>query len=275
VGLPAGPDIAILDENGTLLSPGSVVGEVVIKGPNVMGGYKQNPEANAQAFQDGWFRTGDRGYLDEDGYLFLTGRLKELINRGGEKISPVEIDQALLVHPAVQQAVTFAMPHPTLGEEVAAAIVSHEKATVTEQELRQWLSSQLAQYKVPRKILFLDDIPKGPTGKIQRRLLAAYVTEMLKSPSEVASDPIQIFLLSVFRNVLKIDQLEIDDNFFVIGGDSLQATQIANRIQQNFPLTIDAVTIFEHPTVRALGQHLTTQMGSENTHGHLDSLSHD
>jgi acyl-CoA synthetase (AMP-forming)/AMP-acid ligase II len=172
VGLPAGPEIGIMDERGTLLDPGQI-GEVVIRGPNVTPGYESNPEANAQAFDGGWFRTGDQGVLDGDGYLRLTGRLKELINRGGEKLSPREIDEALMHHPAVQQAVAFAMPHETLGEEVAAAVVLRDGQEVTERELRHFAATRLAHFKVPRRIVIVPEIPKGATGKLQRCGLAA------------------------------------------------------------------------------------------------------
>jgi oxalate---CoA ligase len=172
VGVAAGPEIAVMDEHGTLLPSGSV-GEVVIRGPNVTRGYTANPDANAKAFTNGWFRTGDQGVLDEDGYLRLTGRLKELINRGGEKISPIEVDEVLMDHPAVQQVVTFAMPHDALGEDVAAAVVLREGQSVTERALRDFASERLADFKLPRRIVFLDEIPKGATGKLQRIGLAA------------------------------------------------------------------------------------------------------
>src|SRR5207248_4557193 len=136
VGVPAGPEVAIMDEDG-LLVPRGRVGEVVIRGANVMPGYENNPEANEDAFLDGWFRTGDQGVLEPDGFLRLTGRLKELINRGGEKIAPIEIDVVLLAHPAVQQCVTFAVPHSKLGEDIAAAIVLREGMTCTERDLRE------------------------------------------------------------------------------------------------------------------------------------------
>ncbi|MFL5345131.1 MAG: acyl--CoA ligase [Hyalangium sp.] len=171
VGLAAGLELAIMDEAGHLLPPGAV-GEVVIRGRNVTAGYENNPEANAKAFAHGWFHTGDQGTLDEAGYLRLTGRLKELINRGGEKISPLEVDTVLMDHPAVQQVVTFAMPHPKLGEEVAAAVVLREGASVGERELREFAAQRLADFKVPRKIVFLAEIPKGATGKLQRIGLA-------------------------------------------------------------------------------------------------------
>ena len=171
VGVPAGPEIAIMDEAGQLLAQGET-GEVVIRGENVTAAYENNPKANGEAFVDGWFRTGDQGIIDTDGYLTLTGRLKEIINRGGEKISPREVDEALMDHPAVLQAVAFAVPHPMLGEDVGAAVVLREGLTATEQELGAFLSERLAAFKTPRKILFLAEIPKGATGKLQRIGLA-------------------------------------------------------------------------------------------------------
>ncbi|MCP5272552.1 MAG: AMP-binding protein [Burkholderiaceae bacterium] len=171
VGLAAGPEIAIMGEGGALLPRGEV-GEIVIRGPNVTRGYEANDKANAEAFTDGWFRTGDQGVMDADGYLSLTGRLKEIINRGGEKISPREVDEILMDHPAVAQVVCFALPHPKLGEEVAAVVVLKEGAAVTERELQSFVGGRAADFKVPAKILFMDEIPKGATGKLQRIGLA-------------------------------------------------------------------------------------------------------
>jgi acyl-CoA synthetase (AMP-forming)/AMP-acid ligase II len=171
VGLPAGPEVAIMNETGELLAAGEV-GEIVIRGANVTTGYKNNDEANATAFTNGWFRTGDQGTMDAEGYFRLTGRLKEIINRGGEKISPREVDEVLLDHPDVVQVVTFAVPHDKLGEDVAAAIVLAEGAHTDEADLRRFAAQRLADMKVPRKIVFLDEIPKGATGKLQRIGLA-------------------------------------------------------------------------------------------------------
>ncbi len=171
VGLAAGPEVAIMDGAGKLL-PAGTPGEIVIRGPNVTPGYEANDKANAEAFAAGWFRTGDQGVIDAEGYLSITGRIKEIINRGGEKISPREVDEVLMDHAAVGQVVTFAMPHPKLGEEVAAAVVLREGQSCTEQDLRAFARARLAEFKVPRKILFLDEIPKGPTGKLQRIGLA-------------------------------------------------------------------------------------------------------
>jgi acyl-CoA synthetase (AMP-forming)/AMP-acid ligase II len=167
VGVAAGTQIAIMDPAGNLL-PGGESGEIVVRGPNVTSGYVNNPEANAAAFHDGWFRTGDQGTLDEEGYLRINGRLKELINRGGEKVSPLEVDVVLLDHPAVQLALTFALPHESLGEEVAAAVLLREGASATERELRDFAEKHLTHYKVPHKIVFVSELPRGPTGKLQR-----------------------------------------------------------------------------------------------------------
>jgi acyl-CoA synthetase (AMP-forming)/AMP-acid ligase II len=171
VGVAAGPEMCVLDAQGNALPPGST-GEIAIRGENVTAGYENNPKANAEAFTGGWFRTGDQGVMDADGYFTITGRLKEIINRGGEKISPREVDEVLLDHPAVQQCVTFAVPHDKLGEDVAAAVVLREGAQADERALCEFLAQHLADFKVPRKILILAELPKGATGKVQRIGLA-------------------------------------------------------------------------------------------------------
>ena len=169
VGIGIGVDVGIMDNVGNLLAQGER-GEVVVRGGNVVDGYENNPEANASAFSNGWFRTGDQGYLDADGYLALTGRLKELINRGGEKISPLEIDDVLLRHPAVAEALAFAVPHKTLGEDIHAAVVL--KTEASEGELREHCARSLADFKIPRQIHILDALPRGATGKLQRISMA-------------------------------------------------------------------------------------------------------
>ena len=171
VGVEAGPEIGVMDDSGNLL-PHSNTGEIVIRGPNITKGYENNPAANATSFTSGWFRTGDVGHLDADGYLFITGRLKEIINRGGEKISPREVDEVIMQHPAVAQVATFAVPHRVLGEDVAAAIVLREDTVATENDIREFVLDRLADFKVPRQIVIVDAIPKGPTGKLQRVGLA-------------------------------------------------------------------------------------------------------
>ncbi len=145
----------------------------MLRGPGVTSGYANNPEANRNSFVNGWFRTGDNGRLDRDGYLFITGRIKEIINRGGQKISPREIDEVLCTHPAVANAVAFAVPDHRLGEDVAAAVVLRPGHAASEIEIRNHAANRIADYKVPRRIVFLDELPKGPTGKLQRIGLAA------------------------------------------------------------------------------------------------------
>jgi acyl-CoA synthetase (AMP-forming)/AMP-acid ligase II len=169
VGQGTGVRVSIMDAEGQHLPPGER-GEVVIKGPNVVKGYENNPEANATSFVDGWFRTGDQGFLDEEGYLRLVARIKELIIRGGEKISPREIDEVLLTHPAVAEAVCFGVPHKTWGEEVAAAVVLREP--VTEADLLAFCREHLAEFRRPKHVYITDAIPRTATGKIQRRVVA-------------------------------------------------------------------------------------------------------
>jgi acyl-CoA synthetase (AMP-forming)/AMP-acid ligase II len=171
VGPAAGPEVRVVDTTGNPVAAG-ITGELVIRGPNVMHEYENNPAANADAFYGDWFRTGDQGVMDEDGYISITGRLKEIINRGGEKVSPREIDEIMMEHPAVHQCVTFAMPHDMLGEEVAAAIVLKQGMTATDRELRDHAKVKLADFKVPKKILIVTEIPVGATGKLQRIGLA-------------------------------------------------------------------------------------------------------
>ncbi|MGH9884482.1 MAG: acyl--CoA ligase [bacterium] len=171
VGPSGGPEIRIADTDGNTVPMGAA-GEIVIRGINVMREYENNPKANADAFYGEWFRTGDQGTMDADGYVAITGRLKEIINRGGEKISPREVDEIIMEHPAVHQCVTFGMPHEMLGEEVAAAIVLRQGAEATDKELRQFAAVRLADFKVPKKILILQEIPVGATGKLQRIGLA-------------------------------------------------------------------------------------------------------
>ena len=170
-GFAAGPEVSIMDNNQNILENGKI-GEIVIRGINVTKGYLNNSQANKDSFIDGWFRTGDQGYYDEEGFLQLTGRIKEIINKGGEKISPLEIDDAIMKHESVFQGITFPIVHNKLGEEVAAAVVLKNNHQLSEKELKEFLSKILSAYKIPQTIVFLDEIPKGKTGKLQRIGLA-------------------------------------------------------------------------------------------------------
>lgn len=242
-------------EDGPQLLDAKLVGEIVIRGPNVTKGYANNPEANESAFTDGWFRTGDQGYLDEDGYLFITGRLKEIINRGGEKISPREVDEVLLDHPAVTQVVTFAMPDVKLGEDIAAAVTINDPQ-VSEMDLRRFSALRLADFKVPRRILLLDEIPKGPTGKLQRIGLAEKLglSETSTAPSEevpyvAPRTPTEDLLHSIWCQVLGLERVGVNDPFLDLGGDSMLATQLLSRLREALDLEIDLIAFFDAPTV--------------------------
>jgi acyl-CoA synthetase (AMP-forming)/AMP-acid ligase II len=173
VGVPSGVEITIVDGNGEPLARGAS-GEVVIRGPGVIDGYLDNPQANAEAFFGGWFRTGDRGALDEDGYLSLQGRLKEMILRGGENVSPYEIEDVLLAHPAVADAICFGIDDEKYGERVGAAVSL--RAPVEERELIGHCRERLAAFKVPETVYVLDAIPRTPTGKVQRKRVGAALT---------------------------------------------------------------------------------------------------
>jgi acyl-CoA synthetase (AMP-forming)/AMP-acid ligase II len=248
VGVAAGPEVAIMDEVGNLLPQGQT-GEVVIRGANVTVGYENNPTANRSAFTNCWFRTGDQGRFDTECYLFITGRLKEIINRGGEKIAPREVDEVLLEHPAVAQAITFAVSHPTLNEDVAAAVVLQKKASATEKILREFAFSRLADYKVPSQVVIVDDIPKGPTGKLQRIGLAEKLGPQLKPDFVPPSNSVEELLAGLWTEVLKLEQVGICDNFFMLGGDSLLATQLVARVRAAFQVELPLPTIFREPTL--------------------------
>jgi acyl-CoA synthetase (AMP-forming)/AMP-acid ligase II/acyl carrier protein len=248
VGLAAGPEVAIMAESDHFL-PRGMTGEIVIRGETVTGGYENNPAANGSAFIEGWFRTGDQGYLDEEGYLFVTGRLKEIINRGGEKVAPREVDEVLLEHPAVVQAVTFAVPHPTLGEDIAAAVVLREPHAITEGQLREFAFTRLADYKVPSQVIVVAEIPKGPTGKLQRLGLAELLGPQIKAEFVEPREPVEALLAGIWMQTLEVERVGIYDNFFSLGGDSLRATQVIARVREVFQIDLPLKTIFREPTV--------------------------
>lgn len=248
VGLPAGPEVAIMSEDGQMLGP-HMTGEIVIRGANVMAGYEGDAAANKAAFRNGWFRTGDQGYRDTEGYFFITGRIKELINRGGEKIAPREVDEVLLEHPAVAQAVTFAVPHVRLGEDVAAAAVLRSGASTTEAELRQFALERLATHKVPSQVVFLDRIPQGPTGKLQRIGLHQTLAPFLQKDFVSPASPVEEVMTRIWGDVLGLARVGTRDNFFMLGGDSLLATRVASRVRSILEIEFPLETMFQRPTI--------------------------
>jgi oxalate---CoA ligase len=258
VGVVMGLEVAIMDDLGNLL-PRTDTGEIVIRGSNVTRGYENNPAANAASFSNGWFKTGDVGHLDADGYLFIEGRLKEIINRGGEKISPHEVDEVIMQHPSVAQVATFAVPHPVLGEDVAATIVLREDISATENEIREFAFDRLAYFKVPRQVIIVDEIPKGPTGKVQRVGLAEKLGLSQIRPPSIGVDgvprtPVEIMLAEIWTQVLNLDQVGIYDNFFDLGGHSLLALQLFAKIEKTFGKNLRLRALLQAPTIEQLAK---------------------
>jgi thioesterase domain-containing protein/acyl carrier protein len=259
VGVPLQSKVSIRSSDGAFLSSGEK-GEMIVKGPEVFEGYENNPEVNAESFVDGWFRTGDEGFFDSDGYLTLTGRIKEMINRGGEKVSPAEVDKALMGHSGVIEAACFPIPHPTLGEEVAAAVVREAGSEVTEKELTRFLLGKLARFKVPRRFVFVDEIPKSDAGKVQRYKLAEAlgVTEFKSAAPMYRPDrdptPFEFRLHSIWKRVLGIKHLGLDENFFLLGGDSLKAVELFFEIERELGQRLPMAVLFEAGTVAEMAK---------------------
>jgi acyl-CoA synthetase (AMP-forming)/AMP-acid ligase II/thioesterase domain-containing protein/acyl carrier protein len=254
VGVTCPEEVAIMAPDGTLLGPGER-GEIVGRGDQVFEGYENDAAANGAGFVDGWFRTGDEGFLDEEGYLTLTGRIKEMINRGGDKVSPAEVDAVLISHPDVCEAASFPIPHETLGEEVAAAVVLAPGAEVDAQALKRYLLGTLLHFKVPRRFVFVDEIPKDASGKVRRHELAkALDADTLPAPSggdeagRVPS-PLEARLQTLWAKALKLDHVGLDEDFFLLGGDSLKAVDLFLTIERDLQRRLPVGALFEAATV--------------------------
>jgi acyl-CoA synthetase (AMP-forming)/AMP-acid ligase II/thioesterase domain-containing protein/acyl carrier protein len=264
-GIPSPDTIVIVDDNGRRLPPGQQ-GEILVGGPTVVSGYLNAPELNKAHFVNGWFKTGDIGSIDDDGFLSLHGRKNDLINRGGEKISPAEIDDILLCHPAVAEAAAFSVPHARLGEDVVAAVVLHSGATVSPEELRKYLRDQLASFKVPGKIFVRDKLPKGKTGKVIRRELSESLgseivvekpnTSQSANESIPASGTLVVQLIELWERLLQTKSLTPDDDFSEKGGDSLLAMEMLSEVERLTGQTIPTSILFEARTIRQLTQKL-------------------
>ena len=257
VGQPAGPEIAILDSEGRRL-PAGKRGEIALRGPTITRGYDNDAAATASAFRDNWFLTGDLGCLDAEGYLFIVGRIKEIIHKGGQKVAPAEVEGALLGHPDVIDAAVFPVPHGRLGADVAAAVVLRQDAKVSAERLRDFARERLAGFKVPGLIHIVPEIPKGGGGKIKRGELAAAFSktpqaadkpggEMISPRSELEAQ-----LAGIWADILDIDQVGVDQDVFALGVDSLAMTQMILRLEERFGVDFSFEDIFDAPTVAAL-----------------------
>ncbi len=274
VGRAFGTEAAIMDADGNLLAPGEI-GEIVLRGPAVISGYANNPEANSKSFVNGWFRTGDNGRLDRDGYLFITGRIKEIINRGGQKISPREVDEVLCTHPAVANAVAFAVPDHRLGEDIAAAVVLRPGHAASEIEIKNHAANLIAQYKVPRRIVFLDELPKGPTGKLQRIGLAAQLgiagdspESLTRAPYVAPSSETEKALWEIWTSLLRVEHIGIHDSFLSLGGDSLLLAQLLLRLHEAGWPKVSILSFFDRPTIAGLAELIDSE--GKDTDGAAD-----
>ncbi len=268
VGPALTPEVAIIDEHCGFL-PANTRGEIVARGEIVMDGYDSNPEANEEAFFDGWFRTGDEGYMDEDGYFYVSGRIKEIIIRGGENISPREIDEVLITHPDIRQALTFAIPDARLGEDVAAAVVLRDGADSTAMAIREYVGERVAGYKVPREVVFVDDIPKTATGKLKRIGMAEALgltggeNDSAEADYVAPRNELEDALAEIWATVLGIERVGVQDRFLVLGGDSVLATQIAVRVRQALDVEFSLLRFFGEPTVAGQASLLEELMEDE------------
>jgi len=248
VGVAIGTRLSIVDAAGGAL-PAGKIGEVVVQGPNVIQAYENDEDSNRSAFSNGWFHTGDLGYRDEDGFLYLTGRLREIINRGGEKISPLEVESVIKQHPEVAEAAVFALPHPTLGEDVVAAVVLRPDSQSSTTDLRRFLSYRLVSSKIPAQMVIVDAITKGPTGKLQRARLGQLLKDRFAVEFVAPRNLDELQLAEIWREVLGVEQISVNDNFFALGGNSLTATRALNRVRQIFTSEMSLTSFFQAPTI--------------------------
>ncbi len=246
VGRATNIEIAIADEAGQLLGP-EASGEIVVRGPEVFAGYENDHSANRAAFRDGWYRTGDAGRIDGDGFVYVSGRLTDVINRGGTKVSPAEVEAALVRHPQVIEAAAFAVSHPTLGQDVAAAVVLRDR--VGESELRRFLRGELAAFKIPARIVEVAQLPRGDGGKVARNELAALVAASARRSGEPPIGRDEIEMARIFGDVLKVPEVGRRDNFFDLGGDSLNAMRVLIEVDAAFGVSVALEVLFDCPTV--------------------------
>jgi len=251
VGRASNAEVAIMDADGHHLAADET-GEIVVRGSEVFDGYEGDPQADAEAFRAGWFRTGDLGRIDRDGFIFIAGRLKDLINRGGTKIAPSVVEDALTRHAQVLEAAAYGVPHPTLGEDVSAVVILRRGASATEAELRDFARARLAAFLVPTRVIAVPSIPRGALGKVKRGELAALAARHDPIKRVAARDPGEALVLGVFADVLGRDDIGVDDNFFQLGGDSMTCARARARIAASCGVELPVNAVFLQPTAAAL-----------------------
>src|SRR6516225_323528 len=257
VGQSAGAEIAILDGEGRRLSFGER-GEIALRGPTITRGYDNDAAATESAFRDGWFRTGDLGYLDAEGYLFIVGRIKDVINRGGQKVAPAEVEETLLSHPDVVEAAVFSAPHSRLGVDVAAVVVLRPDAQVSAQKLRDFARERLASFKVPGLIRIVQEIPRGAGGKIKRSELAAAPTVRMERGGRMAPprSDVERQVVRIWADLLDVKRIGVDQDVFTLDADSIAVTQVISRLRERFGVDLSFKDIVDAPTVAALSARL-------------------
>ena len=260
VGRATGPEIVILDDDDRLLAPGQQ-GEIALRGPTITRGYENDAAATATAFRSGWFRTGDLGYIDADGFVFIVGRSKEVIKRGGLQVAPAEVEDVLLRHPDVIDVVAFSVPHERLGEDVAVAIVARPDAQVSPQQIRSFARERLASYKVPGFVHVVPAIPKSSTGKVNRSELARVLGVASPAPrADHSSKPprsdIEAALAAMWAEILEVGQIAAEQDVFALGADLLAVTQMLSRLRERFGVALSFEDIFDSPSVEILAGRL-------------------
>jgi acyl-CoA synthetase (AMP-forming)/AMP-acid ligase II len=277
-GLPTGSEVAVMNDRGEMC-PAGTPGELLIRGRNVTSRYLDDPARNATAFVDGWLRTEDVGYVDDEGYVSIAGRKSDIINRGGEKIAPAEVEDVLLEHPAVHEAAAFSVRHPVLDEDIAAAVVLKSGTDESlEQELRAFVRSRVAPFKVPRRIVSVASLPKTPAGKLRRADLASMI-DTPAGANEVQSDvdplqPTKVALAALWAGVLELEEVSPEDDFFALGGDSLQESRLRAVVAQVFQVALPATAIYEEASTVAgmadLVHRLQREANEETPHGSIE-----
>jgi len=262
VGRPV-TEVVIADDAGNFLGCGQE-GEVWVRGSEVIAAYESPPEANRDAFRNGWFRTGDCGRIDEKGFLHLTGRVKDLINRGGVKVSPSEVELVLGSHSTVREAAVFARRHPTLGEDICAVVVFEEGRVTSEAELRRFARQRLSAAKVPTRIVAAPAIPRSATGKLKRADVAAFGEGLLRRAWERPHGRYEEQVAGIFRQVLGVEDLGRHDQFFDRGGDSLRAVEVLEQVEESFGVSMPMEVLLENPSVAGFARAIAEAISGTN-----------